>query len=167
MSADLLNIPCDFIWKGSTHKVCIRDYHIEAVFGDWVRTQAALDLWKLRTKVPADFYREQMELYNSKLAGRQFEWGSEDVRKASWSESGQRQMLWLKIQRGVEKGGEPIERATIDEIATKEPAKWDELLNILYQQDYPDFFARIKDWREGMEAFTKPPSPPPSPAGTD
>jgi hypothetical protein len=51
--------------------------------------------------------------------------------------------LRLKIKRGQEKGGMSIGREQVDEIA-KDKAKWQELTDILYQQDFSGFFRRTK-----------------------
>lgn len=157
MSADLLGTPRPFVHRDKTYQVCPRDLTTRTMFAQWVRNQAALELWKLKATAPPDFYREQMEIYNSKLVGKEMEWGSRDVHLAYWSESGQKHMLWLKMKRGEQKGGDFVTPDFIEEIA-QDAEKWEELKLIMWEQDDPAFFAQ---WQE--EAKKTPLNAPSSP----
>ena len=145
--SDLLGVCRDFEFQGSKYKVPPADLHVIAHFCDWVVAEAGRTLARMKPQWPAEFYAEQMRMLNTKIAGKRFGWGSEDTNSAVWSDDGHKQLLWLKITRGQEKGGAPIERETLDLIA-KDKAKWEELTDILYQQDFPDFFAALKLERE-------------------
>lgn len=160
--AALLAVPRSFEHKGNRYVVCYRDLFTELAFADWVKAEAGLTLARMRPRWPADFYAEQMRLLNSKIVSKQIQWGTPDVHAAYWSEEGQRHMLYLKMQRGAEtEGGEPLERSLIDDIA-KDTAKWQELLDILWQQDEPDFFAALQKERKAA-AKTTPSQPASSP----
>lgn len=149
MAVELLNLPTDWIDEEKTYKVCRRDIYIMSQFADWVMREAALSIHRLQPHVPPDFYEQQIRLFNLKVAAKQFRWGSEDVNTAAGSEEGRRQMIWLKIMRGQQNGGAPIQREKIDEIAedTRKDSngitRWQALVDILYQQDYPDFFEEV------------------------
>jgi hypothetical protein len=162
MSADLLGVCRPYQWKGQTLMVAHRDLFVEAVFGDWCAAEAGLLLARLRPRVPADFYAEQMRLYSAAIAGKHFTWDSSAVIDASTTEPGRRHLLWLKIMRGAEKGGAKIPREEIDEIA-RDPEKWQELLDILWQQDYPDFFRQVQAER----GTTTPPPPASTPVSPE
>jgi hypothetical protein len=162
--AAVLGIPRDFVFRGQTYKVSIRDFFTELAFADWVGAEAGLFLGRMRARWPAIIYQEQSKILNGKLASKGFSWGAEDVHQAYWSDAGRRQMLFLKMQRGAElEGGEPLTRDLIDEIA-KDAAKWSELVDILWQQDEPDFFADLQKERAMTAA---PPSANPSNAPPD
>lgn len=159
MSSDLLGLPISFEWQGKTTLVCQRDFHIEALFEDWCVIEAGLLLARLRPHWPEEIYAEQTRLLNAKICGKQFSWEREDVQNAALTEAGRRHLLWLKIKRGQGKGGAAIEREDIDEIA-KNPQKWQELLEILWKQDYPDFFGRYQKMKAATvpgEAAAEPP----------
>ena len=144
--AVLLAIPRDFLWQGQVYKVCIRDFATEIAFAEWVKMEAGLTLARLRPRWPADFWMEQNRLLSSKIIGKQIQWGSEDVHQAVWSEEGIRHMLFLKMQRGAElEGGEVPTRELIDAIAADTTGatpevphpKYDELIKIMLEQDWP------------------------------
>ena len=164
--AALLGVPRSFEYQGKHYVVCHRDLFTELAFADWVKAEAGLTLARMRPRWPVDFYAEQMRLLNSKIISKQIQWGSPDVHAAYWSEDGQRHMLYLKMQRGAEtEGGSPLERSLIDDIArTKDQGKWQELLDILWQQDEPDFFAEVQKERKAAAKMTpsQPGSPPPA-----
>lgn len=169
MSAELLGLPEAFEFRGKRYLVAYRDLFIEIAFADWCAADAGLTLARLRPHLPADFYSEQARLYNSKLCGKQFRWGSEDVFNASWSDEGIRQLLHLKMMRGAEKGGARLERELLDEIA-KDKEKYAELQAIMQRQDYADFFdpakkeAKTESLNEqSVPPLDNPPQPPPLP----
>ena len=117
MSIALLGVPVDFEFRGKLFKVAPRDLFIKISFADWCGIDAGLTLSRYRPHWPADFYDAQMRLLNSKIIGKQLRWGSEEVFNASWSEEGIRQLLYLKMMRGTEKGGARPERELLDDIA--------------------------------------------------
>lgn len=158
MSAQLLGMPRDFEFGGKRYKISARDLHVEAQFAEWCKTEAGLDVWRMRAAMPPDFCAEQQKIYADKVHRKKFKWGLPDVHEVYWTEEGQKHILWLKMKRGEEKGGDPIERVILDDIA-KNKAKWDELLLILWEQDEPDFFADLKE--KGI-VKGKPTTPPPS-----
>lgn len=166
MSAELLGLCAPFEYRGEHYQVAQRDVFIEGQFSIWVAAEAALALSRLRPRIPADFYAEQMRLYNSKVCGKQFDFDGEDARLASVSDAGRRQLLYLKIARGSAKGGAAADRILIDQIANDKdhPEKWDELLNILWMQDYPDFFAELEAAKETAkrESLLSPETMPPA-----
>jgi len=139
MSIALLGVPVDFEFRGKLFKVAPRDLFIKISFADWCGIDAGLTLSRYRPHWPADFYDAQMRLLNSKIIGKQLRWGSEEVFNASWSEEGIRQLLYLKMMRGAEKGGARPERELLDDIA-EDKAKYEELQAIMQRQDYADFF---------------------------
>lgn len=154
---DLIPTPADWEYGGKTYKVCRIDLHIMGLFSDWTMREAAIALEKLAPphSSPA-FYDGQMRIFNSKVAGKLFRWGSEDVNNAAWSIEGRKHLLWLKIMRGVEKGGAGIQREVLDPIADNDPKKWQELVDILYQQDYPDFFTQVIKPERDKQSQTSP-----------
>lgn len=153
--SDLLPVPREYEYKGQVYQVCEIDFLLQRLFADWVSQEAGLALHRMKRSWPAELYNEQLRLLNTKIISKKLTWGSEDVYSAIWSEEGHRQLLFLKMKRGVELGGAEPERELVDEIA-KNTDKWQELTDILYQQDFPDFFAReIAPFREKK----KEPSP--------
>ena len=157
--AALLGVARDFVFRGQTYKVSFRDIFTELAFADWVGAEAGLFLGRMRARWPAVIYQEQAKILNGKVASKGFSWGADDVHLAYWSDAGRRQMLFLKMQRGAEmEGGEPLTRDLIDDIA-KDAPKWQELVDILWQQDEPDFFADLLKERTMTAA---PPSANPS-----
>lgn len=159
MSLELLGIPRDFEFQGKLFKVCPRDIFIEAQFADWCMRETMLTLERLQAHASSDFYERQQRIFSNKIAGKQFRWGNEEVNQAAWSEEGKRQLLWLKIMRGQAKGGAVLQREAIDRIAENE-AKWQELTDILHEQDYPDFFEKyIRPLRLKTTGASETPSP--------
>jgi hypothetical protein len=134
-NASLLGVARPFQFKGQVYKVAVRDFFAELAFADWCTAECALALSRLRPHIPADFHAEQMRIYNSKLAGKQYAWGSLDIHNACFSEAGQRHLLFLKMKRGEEHGGAPVERELLDEIA-KDKEKYAELERIMMEQDF-------------------------------
>lgn len=153
--SDLLEAILPFSFNGKVYQVAPRDLFIEKHFSLWVQSEAALALDRLRNSVPPRFYREQSDIYNSKIVGKLFDWGRTDCYNASTSEEGEAQLLYLKMKRGEARGGAFLEREDIDKIK-KDKEKWNELLTILYQQDYPeqlaDFLQLIGKKPEGEES---------------
>lgn len=141
--SELLPAEVDWEYNGKHYKVCKVDLHIESQICNWVTQEAALALERLAppTTSPA-FYEQQMRLFNTKIFGKKIQWGSEEVDSAVWSVDGKKQLLWLKIMRGAQKGGASIRREDLDKVA-EDSDKWQQLVDILYQQDYPDFFTRV------------------------
>lgn len=159
----LLGTIADWSYNGKDYKVCKRDLLIESQFCDWVMREAALSLARLKPYVPPEFYEAQMRHYSTKVAGKRFRWDSEEVNSALWSEEGKRHMIWLKIMRGQEKGGATLRREEIDALAANTNTdengltKWNELEDILYQQDHPDFFLEyVKPVREAVKTQASP-----------
>ena len=153
--ASLIATPRRFEFKGRKFVVCPRDLATQWTFSDWVLAEAGLALARMKPRWPAEFYAEQMRIFNSKVAGKQFRWGSEEVHNASWSEEGQRELLYLKMARGQEHGGEAVERDLLDDIASDE-GKYAELVRIMMEQDYPFVL-------KGQDRSKETPSPPDSP----
>ncbi len=158
MSVELLGLCRDFVFAGQIYKVAPRDLFIECQFALWVTADAAQDLERLRMRVPTAFFAEQMRIFNDKITGKKFKWGSEDVYTASCSEVGQRELLWLKMKRGEAKGGAFIPREMLDTIAADASA-YKDLLDILYRQDYPDFFDKHVQGEETAPSTTAAMSP--------
>lgn len=166
--AVLLAVPRPFQYKGKRYFVAVRDFMTELAFADWVMADAGLALARMRPRWPADFYAEQMRIFNGKIAGKQFRWNTQDVHDASWTDDGRRQLLYLKMKRGEENGGEPVDRSLLDTIASDTDkngfsAKYDELLRIMMEQDYPfllDQGAERTTAPENLSHLAKPPSQP-------
>lgn len=151
MSEEMLNLTTPFEFKGKRYQVARRDITVQALFSSWVKSEAALEVWRLKATAPTDFYAEQNKLFADKLHTKQFKWGTTTCHQAYWSDEGQRQILWLKMKRGETKGGAAIERETLDKIA-EDTEKWNELLQIMWEQDEPDFFSRFKEELEKQKA---------------
>lgn len=167
--AAILATPRPFEWKGKQLLIAFRDFETETAFGEWCKAEAALELWRLKPRVPADFYADQMALFNSKVCGKQFAWGGDEVHSIYWSDAGQRQMIWLKIMRGGELGGEILEREQVDQLA-KDREAWVRLLDIMWEQDDPGFFdknirpLREKERAAAARSSSPPGNPPPTAA---
>lgn len=152
--SELLDSTFDFVFNGKTYKVCKRDLYIERQFSLWVMSEAALALDRLRSIVPPTFLARQMEIYSAKVAGKKFEWGSEDVYNASISVDGEKQLLYLKMKRGEALGGQYVAREDIDEIKENKD-KWNELMDIMYRVDYPEAYSDFLSLRQEQERVRK------------
>lgn len=163
--AALLGVPRPFVYRGKNYSVAIRDFFIELAFADWVMAEAGLALDRMRPRWTANFFAEQNKAFNSQIVGKRIRWGSAEVHDASWSDEGQRQLLYLKMKRGEENGSEPVERELIDQIANDkddsgESPKYAELLRIMMEQDYPFLLEQTKPKKP------ENPSPPASPSSS-
>lgn len=138
--SDLLDSCQEYLFEGKCYQVAPRDIYIERQMSLWVMTEAALSLDRMKDGIPPRFYREQMEIFNSKVIGKMFDWGRVECYNASTSDEGEKQLLFLKLKRGEAKSGAFVTRDVIDRVKL-DKGKWNDLLAILYQQDYPEQYA--------------------------
>ena len=148
MDAALAGVPTDFRHGGVTYKVMPRTLGAECLFEAWLQEQAYDALLRHRKRLgELDFAAARAE-WATQCADGTFEWGGLAAwRRATLTASGQRRLLFLKINEGTMPPhcGPAVSEAVLADLARADPAAWQRLLDVMDAQDYePDRREREK-----------------------
>lgn len=136
--ADIAGLCTPFEWKGRTFQVAPRDLSIELMFQNWMQGEAARVIRRHREALGPEGYEQALTLWQRDCVGGTFEFGKPATHQALFSKAGSKEMLYLKLAKGAgQANGAAVDRQLVEQLA-QEPETWNQLLDIMIQQDFPN-----------------------------